>query len=139
MLRSIPFIRFPHLNVQGDINYPAWLVSGLIFADPAFPKAYGLPWGETIIGRGFDEFEEELDEEHFSIEVDAQSRDSLIAILRDLGSRNGTGIQLQLIEELDITAGVSYQLQDEDMILAGGRYLVFKINSLWRRTKELKV
>lgn len=120
--------------MQGDISYPAWLVSGLIFADPAFPKAYGLPWGETIIGRGFDEFEEDLDQEHFKITLDEIGSGELRAILTDLGSDEGTTVNLGGIGNyFYMNQGDQYLLLNETVIEVGGRYMVFRVNPLWRK------
>ncbi len=144
MIRSIPFIVYPQLNVQGDISYPAWLVTGLVFADPGYPKVTNLVWGTNIIGRWIDEFsevaEQTLDIEHFKIELEETEEGEMKGILTDLGSAEGTTINLGGVGNyLELKQGDQYLLLDETMIEAGGRYLVFKVNPSWRKWARSKI
>lgn len=107
--------------MQGNITHPASLVSGLIYADPGFPRATGLNWGTNIIGRCIDEFSEiperTPETEHFRIDLVVDEFDEMQAVLTQLGPDETTTLHLGGIGNcLNIRLGEQYSLFDEILI-----------------------
>lgn len=124
--------------MQGDITLSASLVSGLIYADPGFPRATGLNRDTNIIGRCIDEFSEiaerRLETENFRIGLVVDEFDKMHAVLTQLGPDENTTLPLAGIGYyLNIRQGEQYSLFDEVLIEVRERYLAFKMNSSWKK------